>query len=283
MPITRNRPAIDYGAVAMAYIPPFSFRLKRATAQTTIAHQYVLREDQPLRRSTSAPDFGSCSGIIIENDLATANGYLDDMALALRGDANGYFDLYKNSWTYYKDCFLPSGSGIQADYGQEFKGIIPWSFQWRSAWPNSFTAAVEVPAGPFENFITDGQPGSYVVATKQKTAYMHKFTGDLQVTGAGFDIIWVPEGEAGDTLEIVSIQGACDAWAGAAGNSTIRVCDKPVADADTTNSILLTQAFNAYHARNTGSFTITYGGSLHLFVETANGHIDLEVIVIVEG
>jgi hypothetical protein len=177
---------------------------------------------------------------------------------------------------------LPSGSGIQADYGQEFKGIIPWSFQWRSAWPNSFTAAVEVPAGPFENYITDGQPGSYTVTTKQKTAYTHKFAGDLQVTGAGFDIIWVPEGEVGDTLEIVSIQGACDSYAGAAGNSTIRVCDIAKGGV-TTNSILLTQAFNAYHARNTGSFTITYGDSLYLFCETANGHIDLEVTVIVEG
>ena len=282
MPTYHNRPAIDYGAVAMTYIPPYSFNLKRSTAQTTIAHQYVLREDQPLRRSTSAPDSGSCSGIIIENDLATANGYLDDMALALRGNANGYFDLYKNSWTYFKDCYLPSGSGIQADYGQEFKGIIPWSFQWLSAWPNSFTAAVEVPAGPFDEFITDGDAGSYTVAAKSKTSYSYQFTGELQVTGAGFDVIFVPEGEMGDTLEIVSIQGACIAYSGAAGNSTIRVCNLAKGGA-TTSSILLTQAYNAFHARNTGSFTITAGDSLYLYCETANGHLDLKVTVIVEG
>jgi len=280
---TRLRPAIDYGEASMIYIPPFSFRLLRNTQQTTIKHQYVLRPDRPLRRTTNAPDSGSIRGIIQENDYATAKGRFDDMALALRGDANGYFDLYFDSWNYFKDCSLPYDDGIRGDYSKAFKGIIPFSFPFESAWPNTFTAAVEVPAGPFDEYITDGDSGSYVVAAKQKTSYIHKFAGELQVTGAGFDIIWVPEGEAGDTLEIVSIQGACDSYFGAAGNSTIRVCDKAIADADTTNSILLTQSWNSLHTRNTGSFTITAGDSLYLFCETANGHLDLEVTVIVEG
>ena len=284
MPTYRNRPAIDYGAVAMIYIPPFYFKPNRNTAQTTIAHQYVLRSDQPAKRKTSAPEFGSWSGTIIEDDLATAAGRFDDMALALRGDASGYFDLYLDSWTYFKDCYLPAGTnGLRGDFSQQFKGIIPFSFNWQSRWPNTFTAGVEVPAGPWEAYITNGQTGVYTVATKQKTTYQFTFPGEIDVTDAGYDFIVEPEGEAGDTLEIVSIQGMCQSYVGAAGNSLIRVCDKPVADADTTNSILLTQAYNSLHTQNTGSFTITAGDLLYVFCETANGHLDLCVTVVVEG
>lgn len=283
MPDLRSRVAIDYDALDLQHIPPFEYTLVEQPQVKTIVHEYALREGQHLQRSTNSRFRFRISFNIME-DRGTGRGIVNTIRTALRGNPSGEFSYYVNSFEYYANCFIESGS-LMADYKLEVKGVIRCSVTISAKNDTLITSDTEIAAGPWEEYVAGGDAKEVVVIAEQKTAYPIHIPGEVAVTPDGQDFQINVEAANGVAIEVVSIQIAAPQRNGQSGNSVWRI-SAAAKGGSTANSIQVSLGYDEKFARNTGSFGIVSSSSsipLYLFCEETGKHQDVNITIVVRG
>jgi len=278
------RLAIDYGGLAAYYLPPYGGdwgpRIRRVQGWKATTLDDPLTDGRELSATARSAVRFNIEGEINKPTADEARTEMNNMLIALSG-AGGIFRFFWFHDQYWRRCFVENQDDIAFDMTRAPFGVIGYRIRFTAGDPAIYDDD-SVGAGPYEDDIYPGETGATMSAVKQKTSYPVVFPGEIQVTPAGQDFLIVPEGESGTDLGVASIQATCSQLLGTSGSTQIRVCDAAKGGA-TTNSILLTLNHDERSGRNTGAFTINAGDSLYVYCESAAGHQDLMVSIVVEG
>ncbi|MBN1515517.1 hypothetical protein JXA32_03000 [Candidatus Sumerlaeota bacterium] len=279
------RLGIDYGGSNAYYFPPYGpdwgprVRFWRGR-QSSVA-------DDPLTDGATLEAFSESvarfelTGEINAATAGDARTEMQNMLTALRGGTDGTFRFFQFHDEYWRHCYVEREDDLEFDVSRAPFGVIGYCVRFTAGDPSVYDDD-SVGASPYEDDLYPGETGAATSMVKQKTSYSVTFPGVIAETPEGYDFIIAPEAEAGDTLEVVSIQATCNVSTGASGSTQIRVCREAKGGA-TTHSILLTLDYDERFSRNTGSFTLSAGESLYIYCEAPGGHQDLMVSVVVEG